>query len=542
MAQPIVGADEFIPDFGITYNDEVRAGLRKARIEDLVELQSKQETDPVTMGWRLPSWEKLLEDYRKYVVLVALGGNRSGKSKFFARLTLHLAMTIPGFRCRCWSASEQSSINDQQRVIWEELPLGYKELGKKRASDFRISYTQANGFAGDPGKLILPPVKPGYPGSEIIFQTYRSWASDPQVAEGWWAHWVWLDEEAPLKLFETLIYRLYDARGRMGLSFTTLNGWTPLVAELLNGAKTLEKRFSPMVKRQLPIKQESKRPRTIIHYLWTQDNAFIPYEDVLGDLKGRTEAEILARAHGIPTKSRASKFPLFSRDVHVVKNEDMPRVKNPQLPVTWTTALDPAGSKPWCMGWGYVDAADRLWIADEWPDVPTFGEWVDPSGDEGGKPGQGQKGLGYGINDYVDAIACVEKGIGCPQGDVARVIDSRMGASETQGENGAETIITRLDDKGLVYLPASGKQIEDGEQLINDRLSYDPKKPVGVDNSPKLFISDRCENLIWALENYSGSGPHEPCKDPIDWLRYMLQHGVEYVDPKAPVSTGGGGY
>ncbi len=540
MPVPIISADEITPDFGITYNDEVKAGLMRAPVEVLLDLQRKQEMDPVTMGWRFPSWEGILADWQKYVVHVALGGNRSGKSKFFARLMLHLAMQIPGFRGRCWSMNDESSVNDQQKVVWEELPQGYKELGKRRATDFRISYTQANGFAG--GKLILPPVKPGYPGSEIIFQTYRSWSNDPQVAEGWWCHFCWADEEIPLKLFETLIYRLYDARGRMGLSFTTLNGWTPLIADLLNGAKTLEKRYAPLVKRELPVKQESKRARTVIHYLWTQDNVFIPYEDFLGDLKNRPEHEILSRAYGVPTKSKASKFPLFSRDVHVVKHEDIPLVKNPKLPVTWVTSLDPAGSKPWCMGWGYVDAADRLWIMREWPDVPTYGEWVDPSGDEGGKPGPGQKGLGYGINDYVDVILEAEKDMGCPSENITRSIDPRMGASETQGENGAETIISRLQDKDLIYLPAPGKQIEDGEQLINDRLSYDPSRPVGVDNSPKLFISDRCENLIWALENYAGTGQHEPCKDPVDWLRYMLQSGVEYVDPKAPVATGGGGY
>jgi hypothetical protein len=494
--------------------------------------------EPVGME---PVWDFSVPGTANYWCGGAIHHN-SSKSALMARITLHLAMTIPGARIRCWSMNEESSVNDQQRVIWENLPVGYKRLPNKRNANYAISYSQKNGFTG--GKLILPPVKPGYPGSEIIFQTYRSWTNDPQVAEGWWAHWIWLDEEAPLKLFETLLFRLYDARGRMGLSFTTLNGWTPLVADLLNGAKTIKKRRSSLVNRDLPIMQEARRARTVIHYFWTEHNAFIGHEEFLSDMANRPEAEKLARAHGVPTKSRANRFPLFSRDVHVVKHADIPVVKNPQLPVTWYTSNDPAGSKPWCMGWGCVDSANRLWILAEWPDVPTFGDWADAGGEDGGKPGPGQKSLGYGINDYVDVIAGVERSLpGQPNTLlIDRGIDPRMGASETQGENGAETIISRLNDKGLVYLPAPGKAIEDGEALVNDRLAYDQKRPVGADNSPTLFVSDRCENLIYALENYAGLGPHEPTKDPIDWLRYMLQSGVEFIDPNAKVVRGGGSY
>lgn len=539
MAQAIVFADSVQPELGIALTPEVLERLEVADPAVLADVKRKQEADPVTCGWAMPMWERVLQDWRKNFIFNVLGGNRSSKSEFMARLSLWVAMNVPGARVRCWSMNEESSVNDQQRAIWNSLPAGYKSLPNKRVADYSISYTQKNGFTG--GKLILPPVKPGYAGSEIIFQTYKSWANDPQVAEGWWAHFIWADEEIPLKLFETLIYRTYDARGRIGLSFTTLNGWTPTVADLLNGAKTVEKRYAPLVGRELPVVQQAKRARTGIYYFWTQDNHFIPYEDFLADLASRPEAEKLARAYGVPTKGRANRFPLFSREVHVVKHDDIPAVKNKALPVTWFTALDPAGSKPWFMGWGYVDAADRMWIVAEWPDVPTYGEWVDPSGVEGGKPGPGQKPLGFGIRDYVGVIRKVEDALGCR--DVQRYIDPRMGASEVQGENGAETIISKLADHDLTYLPAPGKAIDDGEQLINDRLAYDPQRPVGVDNSPRLYVSDRCEQLIYALENYTGSlGANEPAKDPIDFLRYALQSAVEWVDPNEPVSTEGSGY
>jgi hypothetical protein len=551
MSAPIVYADSVKPEigkgFGLLYSDEgarelAKLGEQPGGVEKLIELKKLQEADPISYGWLFPAWANVLACWCISQIFVILGGNRSGKSTLCARLVIWAALNIPGARIRCWSANEETSINDQQKAVWNELPLRYKNLPKKRFAQYSIDYTQKNGFTG--GKLILPPLEPGYDGGEIIFQTYKSWSNDDKVAEGWWAHLVWADEEIPPKLYETLQYRLRDANGRMLVSFTTINGWTATVAAILTKAKTLVRRFAPLLKRDIPVEQNGdEKGRTKIFYFWTQDNIFLPMPVRNGDdMAGKPESDILSRQYGVPTKSKANRFPLFSRDVHVVKHEDIPCIKDKKKAVTWYTSNDPAGSKPWCMGWGAVDAAGVLWITHEWPDVPTYGEWVDPSGDEGGKPGPAQRSLGFGINDYVSVIQKVESEIGVGVDDVFRSIDPRMGASETQGENGAETIISRLDDKGYVYQPAPGKQVEDGEQLINDRLAYDIRRPVGVDNQPRIRISDRCENLIWALENYAGSGPHEPCKDPVDWLRYMLQSGAEFVDPKAKVVTGGGSY
>lgn len=486
-------------------------------------------------------WDFSVPEHENYVASGVINHN-SSKSTMAARLAIWCAMNIPGARIRCFSANEESSIADQQRMVWNELPAVYKNLPKKRYAPYDVSFTQKNGFTG--GKLILPPVQPGYDGSEILFATYRSWANDDKIAEGWWCHFCWCDEEVPPKLYETLQYRLRDANGRLMVTFTTINGWTPTVQAILGKAKTLQKRHAPLVNRELPVQQiGDPSGRVLINYLWSQDNIFLPMDVRMGkDMAGKPESEILARQYGVPTKGKVAKFPLFNKDVHVVPPAKIPVLKDPGK-WTWYTAIDPAGSKNWFMLWGAVDAAGRLWITHEWPDAPTYGEWVDNTGAEGGRPGPGMKGQGYGIKDYVDRIKEVEDTLtGVDPDAINRTIDPRMGASETQGENGAETIISRLDDAGYVYLPAPGKQIEDGEQLVNDFLSYDTKRPPGVDNSPRLFISDKCENLIQAMELYAGTGKDEPAKDPVDTLRYMLQSGVEYVDPDAPVVTGGGSY
>jgi len=545
MPAPNIYADSVVPvvgdGFGLEYTDEAVAALRGLEPDKLNEFAMMQANDPVSFGWCLPGWAKVLDSWRKSQIGIILGGNRSSKSVFCARVAIWIATNVPGARVRCWSANEETSINDQQRVLWRELPERYKHLPKKRFATYSVDYTQKNGFTG--GKLVFPPITPGYEGGEIIFQTYKSWANDDKVAEGWWAHFIWADEEIPPKLYETLQYRLRDVNGRMFVSFTTINGWTATVNSILNKAKTLTKRYAPLVKRELPVLQKGDEAgRTMIYYFWTQDNAFLPDSVRNGaDMVGKAEHEILARQYGVPTKAKLSKFPLFQRDVHVVKHETIPVLKNPES-YTWITAMDPAGSKPWSMLWGAFDAANRLWITHDWPDCATYGDWIDLSSSDGSKNGPAAADNGYGTKDYVDLITQIEKEIGIRTELVNRVIDPRYGASQTQGENGAETTISKLDDHGLTYIPAPGKQVEDGEHLINDRLSYDRTKPLGMDNAPMIYISDRCLNLIQCLEAYARTGRDEPAKDFVDALRYLLQSGIEYVNPDDKVVTGGGSY
>ena len=97
-------------------------------------------------------------------------------------------------------------------------------------------------------------------------------------------------------LFETLIFRISDYRGRIMLSFTTLQGWTSLIHDINAGAETHKKRYSRLMDEYLPYEQISKnRSRCKIWYFWTQDNPFIP-PDMLDDLATRPKTEQLARA------------------------------------------------------------------------------------------------------------------------------------------------------------------------------------------------------------------------------------------------------
>jgi hypothetical protein len=192
--------------------------------------------------------------------------------------------------------------------------------------------------------------------------------------------------------------------------------------------------------------------------------------------------------------------------------------------------LDPAGRKNWFMCWVAVDASDTWWVYREWPDV-NVGEWAEY---RQGKwcEGPGAKGLGYGIRDYVDLIMRME---GENKEEIfERLIDPRLGAAKYQSQLGASSIIEDLADAGMVFIPAPGLDIEDGLQALQTKMAYNTRQPIDGANHPHFYISERCTNIITALQEYTAEGGlEESHKDPIDVLRYMAIAGVGYVDPKA---------
>ena len=467
-------------------------------------------------------WDMTVPAYGCYEVAGVLHHN-STKSTLASRLCVWAAGSIPNADVRAYHVNEDRSIEDQQRMIWDALPVGIRNLPVKKGMNHSLQYSQKNGFTDN--IAILPPIQGAKRGGSIKFGNYRSYQADAQVAEGFKAHLIWGDEEMAQKLFETLQYRTIDYHGRIILTFTTLTGWTPLVQDILGRTRTLKKRYAPLVGKELPVIQESlSRPGTIIHYFWTEDNQFIDTSDFRHKIVGRSRDEVLARAYGIPTKAITSVFPGFSKEVNVIAHDKLPWIKDADYKATRYMVLDPAGSKNWFMLWVAVDPAGTWWVYREWPD---YDDWALPGTGVEGKAGPAQKGSKKGIKDYVELIENCENG----EPIFERFIDPRLGAAERQSADGATTIISELDDAGMTFIPAPGVEIENGLQLINGLLSYDEKLPLSVLNSPKLYISERCQNLIYAMQEYTAKGgKDEATKDPIDCLRYLCVSNCEYSD------------
>jgi len=274
--------------------------------------------------------------------------------------------------------------------------------------------------------------------------------------------------------------------------------------------------------RNVPYLQRSKNRDAGIIYFHSRDNPFGGYERISKDLAGRPEPEILTRAYGIATKSISTKFPNFSRETNVIPHEKIDLKGKTKYFI-----LDPAGRKNWFMAWIAVDASDTWFVYREWPDV-NVGDWAKWAG---GKwiGGEGAKGLGYGIRDYVDLITGLESDTN--DSIFERLIDPRLGAAKYQTQTGASSIIEDLNDAGLTLIPAPGIDIEDGLQALQTKMAYNKKLPIDSVNRPHFYISDRCQNTIQALQEYTADGgSDEAWKDPVDCLRYAAVSGIRFLD------------
>lgn len=468
-------------------------------------------------------WDMSVPTHRNYYAAGIIHHN-SSKSTLASRLAVWAACTIPEAEVRAYHVSEERSI-EQQRFIWEAIPHAIKNLPTKKGQNHSLQYSQKNGFTDN--ICIFPPLKGYSRGGYIKFGNYKQYQQDAQIAEGFKAHLTWLDEEAPQKFFETLQYRHVDYHGRMVLTFTTLSGWTPLVQDIMGKTRTLKKKFAPLVKQELPIIQESlSRPGSVIFYFHTADNAFIDTKDFVEKLKVRPKDEILARAYGIPTKAISSAFPAFNKEVHVIPHEELPWVKDPEYKVTRYMAIDPGEAKSWFITWVAVDAAGTWWVYREWPD---FDDWALPGNSVEGKSGPAQKASKHGIKDYVEMIRSLEK----ENEEVIfeRFIDPRMGAAEKHTLEGASTIISDLDEFDMTVIPAPGVDITNGLQRIRNKLAWDDTRDRTSTNAPHFYISDRCMNTIYAMQEYTArGGSTEATKDPIDCLRYLAVSNIEYLE------------
>jgi hypothetical protein len=556
----ITYADEVDAHFGIPWiNDlkyekgELACALTEEQIDALPQERAEtlsrlmldqpgsEKEDPIQWGWTLPGWRRVMDNWKNDKIHICLGGNRSSKTTFASRMLVHLAQTIPEAEIRSLHVSEERSVSDSQRYVWEALPMRYKRA-KKKSESHSLQYTQKNGF--NSAKAILPPTTPGAErGSTISFNNYRQYQADPQIFEGWSAHCIHMDEEAPEQIFDTLVGgRTVDYHGRVLLTFTTLQGWTPLINSLLKGAETVETRYSELMGRELPVEQVSVNwPNCRIYYFWSEMSPFVDYSELIRTYSKQTQEVKLARLYGIPSKAMEGRFPKFSRDTNVISHEKIPFIADATVPCTRYFICDPGGSKPWVATWIGVLEDGSIYVYREFPDS-TMGAWALPHvngvGKSVGKPGPAQRPLGWGYTQYRDHFLDLEQG----EDIFERIVDPRMGAATVREKEGESNIINTMANLDFVMRPAPGVDVEAGIAKINDALAWDDTEPMTELNRPKIFVSDRCENFISSMLEYTGSSRQEHWKDMVDCIRYFMVSGPEYVTSGSIQATGGGGY
>jgi hypothetical protein len=526
--------------------------IHKQREEQI----ARMAEDPWRYGWVNPAWARadaafaeLRKKFPKGVTeLLILGGNRSGKSRYYARRAMQHLVNKPGAKVWCLQSTESASIQNQQPYLWEYLPAEWKPAasGKlKKGAVANITYSQKGGFTEN--SFVLPN------GSQCWFKFY---SMDVTSIEGSELDFCWADELVTPDWIEALRFRLLTRDGELGIGFTPVEGYTPTVKEYLDGATTIEDCPAPLLPRykngnlvgleSVPRVQQCVREKARVVYFHTADNPFGNPEAMETELAGSNRERVLMRAYGVPTKAKLSMFPKFRDQVHIVPHDKIPKDG------TCFHFVDPGEGKTWAMLWVRFAPDGRCWIYREFPDQISYiegvghaGAWAEPDGRLlDGRPGPAQKACaGFTFSDYKRVIELAEKEDAAEP--LERWMDSRYGNTPSMTEEGVKTLIDQCDEKmDMAFKATSGKAIIEGVSIINDMLGYDDTREVDATNSPKLYISERCQNLIFSLKTWTGAdGKKSASKDFIDILRYIaLADGVGYQDPDALRVRGGGCY
>ncbi len=517
-----------------------------------------EKLDPIYFGFEPSMWrdaDALLSTCKDILIS---GSNRAGKSEYAAKRCVQLALSKAGAKIWCLSTSSESSIRDQQQLIYKYLPRYMKPETKKRSQVRYITYSQAKGF--NHRVVVLPN------GSEIRFMNYEQ---DRDVIEGGQIDLWWGDEEIPRDWIITLRGRTVDRKGKGIVTFTPITGFTPSIGEYFTGAQVKSWRNCELVpsfkwpggeRGKVPYQMACLNDDYAVIFFSARDNPYVDWDYLVDIWKDKPTQDVLIRLYGVTQKTTGNVFPRFGKHNVVPHEKVIEEFK--AKPTTRYQIIDFAWNRNWFMLWAGVQRLKdkrRIYIYREWPDYDTYGEWAvwDQSEKADGTRGPAQTTLGYGVVDYKRLIYDLEKPIVRTENSDDETIylrfgDPRSGAATSLAQEGTTTIFTMLqqDDPGigpLEVLPVAGTDndyhIREGVNLINGWLEYNPDRPISAMNEPQLYVSDKCQNLIRCMQNWTGADNDKGAsKDPIDVLRYAAMQDLDFVATDQPFFYGGGSY
>lgn len=392
--------------------------------------------DPISCPFlELPHWRAADEELKRVIREVRLerrtvagqyvaGGKRASKSERAARRVVQAALTFRHGKIWCFQSSVPTSIAEQQRLVWKYLPASVKAMnGRARHGQAKVNYTKDGGFAlGKSHGLVMPGTL-----TEIHFLTYHQ---DPKDYTGWklgakltaedealiaklphlFNLGAWLDEDATVEWIENMEARCSSNGACWLWTFSTLEGITPAIKEILTGFRTTSQRRAealPAHWRVLPDCEPGHAPVTgrvqrrnmSVVFFHTDQNPFPGnYENMKGMVDGKPPAVILRDLYGWTEDSRSRAWPNFG-GWNLIDPEHLPEEGTNYL------FTDPAGSRPWASLWVRVAAGNpaRFYIYRDWPDARRYGPWAIPSRDPNqpdGDAGPAQRNLGYGWVKY----------------------------------------------------------------------------------------------------------------------------------------------
>ena len=479
--------------------------FRLAEIQTV--LRKRKFLNPLDFFVKLPTQQKIIDDTTK--IKFVGGGNRSSKTSLGACFVIERCQAKP--RQRWWVCSEtfSDSVNILQRKIWELLP---------KFETRYCYYDDVNGFRNR--KLIFKN------GSQIHFRSYdqgrEAFASDD--CDG-----ILNDEEPPYEIYREQRMRLMDRNGEMIFTMTALKGFTDLVSEIFDGHDVIETRYAPFLGENLPVVAEKKGIRFFA--LWTTDNPYVDQSRVRDEIKLMTRDEIKSRIYGIPTSFAGKIFSIYNKQVHLVQESFVPKIK-----ICLYNVLDPHDAKPWAIQWWVVHVTGTAYCVYEWPFGENFNEITADV---------------KSYEEYAKIIRTIEVMLAAKYGRTvsARIIDPNFGNKTVQqayraGGTATTTPKRELEKLGLFYKDGIDG-IEAGHLEVKKRLYYEEKDGV-ILKQPTVFIVDHCINTHNHLSHYSlkdilgadGDLKAKPqltqkYKDYCDLARYFCMTGAKYI-PRIP--------
>ena len=313
----------------------------------------------------------------------------------------------------------------------------------------------------------------------------------------------------------------------------------------------------------------------------TSDNPYGNPRNVFEQMKADPAWFIKERFYGEAHKEVTALFPRFS-DRHIIAPNQVPGGGTNYM------ICDPCSeARNFVFAWVRVTEDHRFYFYREWPNqveempgVGFMGAWAEigngKPGERDGKRGPGQRSIGLSLVEYKrDVIARVERWqeyLDWIDGKFAldqrsdrdlvaswpdynakrkelvsqRYMDSRFGNTGHVTDEGGTTLIKEFDELGVTFLPTSSDKrdsIREGCKLIDSLLAYDVDKPMDFLNRPHMFFSSDCQNIIFAMRNYTGAdGKTGAVKDFVDLVRYPVLLHLMHLGDKQWETEGGGHY
>jgi hypothetical protein len=220
--------------------------LRRRYVERERRIQ-EMEADPYRKGWVSPVWmlgwyllgvpwvsEEIAERVRRRLgfdapvrLLQVLGGNRGSKTEFAASTVNRIMVAIEKSVVWCFHQTSRRSIDEQQPIVRKYLPVEWNREVKSAGA--YISYKMKNGFSD--GKFVVDNL------SQCIFKNYSMEMRD--AIEGGDLNMIWNDELLPVDWLETMQLRVASQDGFILNTFTPVEGYSPTVRLLQDGAETM---------------------------------------------------------------------------------------------------------------------------------------------------------------------------------------------------------------------------------------------------------------------------------------------------------------